>query len=351
MEIRPLHQFKSQELRKVFDQEREVWQRRLYWDYREPQRVISAMVEAGTLPGFVAMQDGGPVAYTFYVAVSRKGLLGGCFASEKAAEGVEEQLLQESLTALKRNPALQRIESQFINFREWPIARFFAGRGFNQFDRCFMVRNCRIDHLPRHLVAAELRQLSLGDLDEMAKLTVNTYASVIDRRITYHYQSLADCLEFLNNLVFRPGCGNFLPEASYSARDPRTNDLMGYVLTSRISPQDGHIPQIAVAPTHQGKGLGTELLGKAVRYLGLNGYQRVSLTVTESNQAALALYQRFGFSVHFRFPAFVWQREGASDGYSETGLGAPSLLAGAVRRALQLQLQPKHCFRMELRHT
>ena len=56
MEIRPLRQFKSQELRSLFDQEREVWERQLYWDYGEPQRVISAMVDSGTLPGFVAIK-------------------------------------------------------------------------------------------------------------------------------------------------------------------------------------------------------------------------------------------------------------------------------------------------------
>jgi RimJ/RimL family protein N-acetyltransferase len=310
MEIRPLRQFKSQELRSLFDQEREVWERQLYWDYGEPQRVISAMVDLGTLPGFVAIEEGRPVAYTFHVAVLRKGLLGGCFTSQEATMKVEQQLLEESLAALKANPAIHRIESQFINFREWPIAPFFRAKGFSQFDRCFMVRDCQIDCSPRHLAGAELKQLSLSDLDEMAKLTLDTYASVIDRKVTYHYQSLAECLEFLSNLVFRPGCGSFLPDASYTVRDLKTNQLMGYVLTSRISPQDGHIPQIAVAPAYQGKGLGAELLGRAVRCLNLNGYQRVSLTVTELNLAALALYQRFGFSVHFRFPAFVWEREG-----------------------------------------
>ena len=310
MEIRPLRQFKSQELRSLFDQEREVWERQLYWDYGEPQRVISAMVDLGTLPGFVAIEEGIPVAYTFYVAASRKGLLGGCFASQEASLKAEQQLLEESLAALKANPAIHRIESQFINFREWPIAPFFRTKGFSQFDRSFMVRDCQIDCSPRHLAGAELKQMSLGDLDEMAKLTLDTYASVIDRKVTYHYQSLPECLEFLSNLMFRPGCGSFLPDASYSVRDLKTNQLMGYVLTSRISPRDGHVPQIAVAPVHQGKGLGAELLGRAVRCLSLNGYQRVSLTVTELNLAALALYQRFGFSVHFRFPAFVWQREG-----------------------------------------
>jgi len=315
MEIRPLWQFKSQELRNLFDQEREEWERQLYWDYREPQRVISSMIDAGSLSGFVALQNGGPVAYTFYVEVAHTGLLGGCFASTIAGgEGAEERLLEKSVAALKGSPAIHRIESQFINFREWPIVRFFADKGFSQFDRCFMVRDCQLEQSPRHPVAAELRQWSFGDLDEMAKLTVDTYTSVIDRKVTYHYQSLAECLEFLSNLVFRPGCGNFLPEGSYSARDSRTKDLMGYVLTSRISRQDGHIPQIAVAPASQGKGLGVELLGRAIRYLSLNGYQRVSLTVTESNSAAFTLYQRFGFSVHFRFPAFVWQRKRLPDG-------------------------------------
>lgn len=314
MEIRPLHQFRRQELRSLLDQERGEWGCQLHWDYRDPQRVIAAMIDAGSLLGFVALQAGTPVAYTFYVEVGHKGLLGGCFASRTAEASAERLLLERSVVGLKGNPTIDRIESQFINFREWPIAAFFAGKGFSQFDRCFMVRDCQIEYSARPPVNAELKQLSLGDLDEMAQLTLDTYATVVDRNVTYHYQSLDGCLEFLSNLVFRPGCGNFLPEASYSARDLGTNALMGYVLTSRISPQDGHVTQIAVAPAHQGKGLGAELLGRAVRFLRLNGYQRVSLTVTEANLAALALYQRFGFLVHFRFPAFVWQRDIASDG-------------------------------------
>ena len=309
MEIRSLRYFKSNELHTLLEQEREEWRRQLYWDYREPQRVIAAMIDAGSLPGFVALQDDRPVAYAFYVEVSQKGLLGGCFASALAPEKVaEERLLERAVSALQENPEIQRIESQFINFREWPIARFFEGKAFSQFDRCFMVRDCQGEHPPRPALSAELKPLSLSDLNEMAKLTLDSYTSVIDRKVTYHYQSLAGCLEFLSNLVFRPGCGNFLPEASYSARDPRTNELMGYILTSRISPQDGHIPQIAVAQAHQGKGLGMELLGRAIRYLGLNGYRRVSLTVTEANSAAFSLYRRFGFSVHYSFPAFVWLR-------------------------------------------
>ncbi|MCI0622914.1 MAG: GNAT family N-acetyltransferase [Acidobacteria bacterium] len=309
MEIRPLRQLKSQDLKDLFAQEREEWARQLHWDYREPQRVISAMIDVGSLPGFVALERSVPVAYAFYVEEAGKGLLGGCFASSDGeGQGAEQRLLDQALAALLSKPAIGRIESQFINFRQWPIAEFFARHDFSRFDRCFMLRDCHLEQRPRLLVDAGLRQWTLGDLDEAAQLTVSAYASVIDRQVTYHYQSLAECREFLSNLVFRPGCGTFLSDASYSARDRKTDELVGYVLASRISPQDGHIPQITVAAGHQGKGLGAGLLGRAIRYLGLNGYQSVSLTVTESNSAAMALYQRFGFSVHFRFPAFVWLR-------------------------------------------
>src|SRR5262245_31155266 len=314
MEIRSLQSFKSHRLRSLFVEEQEQWSRRLYWDYREPQRLIAAMIDAGSLPGFVALRDGDPVAYAFYVETAGKGLLCGCFASAAAdGENVEELLLEKSTMVLKKVPAIYRIESQFINLRQWPITRFFAQQRFNRFDRCFMVRECRQELSPRQLIEAELQQSNLRDLAEMAKLTVDAYASVIDRMVTYHYQSLTDCQEFLSNLVFRPGCGNFLPEGSYCARDLRTNELMGYVITSRISPLDGHIPQIAVAPAHQGKGLGAELLTRVIRYLTLNGYQRVSLTVTETNLPAITLYERFGFSVHLRFPTFVWLRDGSPE--------------------------------------
>jgi len=314
MKINSLQSFKSHRLRSLFFEEREEWWRQLYWDYGEPQRLIAAMIDAGSLPGFVALRNGDPVAYAFYVETAGKGLLCGCFASAAAeGENAEELLLEKSTMVLKEAPAIYRIESQFINLRQWPITRFFAQQRFNQFGRCFMVRDCRQELSTRQLIEADLHRSNLRDLAEMAKLTVDAYASVIDRVVTYHYQSLSDCQEFLTNLVFRPGCGNFLPEASYCARDVRTNELMGYVIASRISPQDGHIPQIAVAPAHQGKGLGAELLTRVIRYLSLNGYQRVSLTVTETNLPAITLYQRFGFSVHFRFPAFVWLRHGSPE--------------------------------------
>lgn len=309
MEIRPLSHFSSQELRSLMAEEREKWSRRLYWDYGEPQRVISAMVDARSLAGFVALERADPVAYVFYVELGWKGLLGGCFASSTGSDGAEPRLLERAVSVLQGNSAITRIESQFVNFRDWGISQFFVEKGFRQFDRCFMVRDCQLEPPAKRPVAAELTQFQIGDIEAIARLTLATYASSVDRQVTYHYQSLEDCREFINNLVFRPGCGSFLPEASYAAKNLQTGELMGYLLTSRISAEDGHVPQIAVAANHQGKGLGAELLRRGIRYLALNGYRRVSLTVTEANFAAMGLYRSFGFLGHFRFPVFAWVRD------------------------------------------
>ena len=89
MEIRPLRQFKSQELRSLFDQEREEWERQLYWDYREPQRVISAMIDTGTLPGFVAMRNGMSGGVYLLCRSGTQGTSRGMFRIDDGMEGRE----------------------------------------------------------------------------------------------------------------------------------------------------------------------------------------------------------------------------------------------------------------------
>jgi ribosomal protein S18 acetylase RimI-like enzyme len=309
MDFLPLSRLRSSALTGLFAEERAQWTSRLNWDYREPQKIIATMVDLETLPGFVAIDEKTPVGYAFYIQEAGRALIGTCFVARRYQQlGIERQLLTETLKELKTNPGIFRIESQFVNFNNWEIDDFFSRNGFVRFERCFMVKNCEGVTMPPRSKGTEISQWLPQDLQEAARLTVNTYAKLVDCQITYHYQTFEDCLDFLSNIVMRPGCGNFIPQASYCARDVGSRELIGYILGSRISPQDGHIPQIAVAPEHQGRGVGTSLLGRTIRFLTLNGYQTVSLSVTASNAAAMALYQRFGFSVHLRFPAFVWLR-------------------------------------------
>ncbi len=86
--------------------------------------------------------------------------------------------------------------------------------------------------------------------------------------------------------------------------------LAGFVSASRgLSYERGWIITLGVAPAHQRRGLGTALLTAVETRLKR---PFVRLTVRESNLPAIRLYQRVGYTVVGRHPAYY--RDG------ETGL-------------------------------
>ena len=89
-------------------------------------------------------------------------------------------------------------------------------------------------------------------------------------------------------------------------RDRRTRALIGMLLTSRVAERVGHITQLCILPAQRGRGLGRLLLGRTAQSLVEARFDAVTLTVTESNQQAVKLYERFGFSTRHRFDAMVF---------------------------------------------
>lgn len=53
---------------------------------------------------------------------------------------------------------------------------------------------------------------------------------------------------------------------------------------------------MGVLKDFRGKGLGTELMKKAIEHARANGLEKIELDVYESNHAAIALYRKFGFA-------------------------------------------------------
>ena len=54
---------------------------------------------------------------------------------------------------------------------------------------------------------------------------------------------------------------------------------------------------VAVLSTYRGRGIGTELLERIIRFAAKHGYLTVRLDVIDSNPSARKLYERFGFEV------------------------------------------------------
>lgn len=68
-----------------------------------------------------------------------------------------------------------------------------------------------------------------------------------------------------------------------------------------------HVNTIAVAPAYRRQGLATRLLQHVLAEAAARGVTRATLEVRASNQAALKLYERLGFSVTATRPGYYTQ--------------------------------------------
>jgi ribosomal protein S18 acetylase RimI-like enzyme len=115
-------------------------------------------------------------------------------------------------------------------------------------------------------------------------------------------------LKFLKNIILLPGCGQFVPGASFVLHQPGSDELVAAVLTSEVSPGVGHTTQICVVPGYQGHGLGRMLMNTSAEALRAMKFRELTLTVTAENHTAVQLYEKLGFHTIKSFTAGVWPR-------------------------------------------
>jgi ribosomal protein S18 acetylase RimI-like enzyme len=115
-------------------------------------------------------------------------------------------------------------------------------------------------------------------------------------------------VKFLRNIIILPGCGQFLPDASFVVHGTVHDGLIGAVLTSAVAPGVGHTTQICVLPGEQHRGLGRMLLEASIGALRQRRFHSLSLTVTSANSRAVELYERAGFHTLRTFAAAVWRQ-------------------------------------------
>ena len=72
-------------------------------------------------------------------------------------------------------------------------------------------------------------------------------------------------------------------------------DVLAYAGLCAYPPSDSYVQTIAVAPGHQGHGLGTTLLTQLIDESTRRGCKNLDLEVRADNERAIALYERHGF--------------------------------------------------------
>jgi ribosomal-protein-alanine N-acetyltransferase len=94
--------------------------------------------------------------------------------------------------------------------------------------------------------------------------------------------------ETFTNLLDRPGLELLVLE------DEREG-VIGYAVLWCILDQ-GELANVAVTPRLRGRGLGTHLLARVLEVARARGVEMVFLEVRPSNERAVDLYRRFGFT-------------------------------------------------------
>jgi ribosomal protein S18 acetylase RimI-like enzyme len=330
IEILDLRHFAAPVLRPVLEAEGELWSQRLHWDYRASARLLMQYLDNHLLPGYAALEAGQVTGYAFCVYEETKAVIGDVFAlpgrtpdetgnadsnvaeAIEPAHEIEETLLRHLFETLLNSPTVDRIESQLLLHPSGIHAAIFRESGFDLFRRLFMVQQLKglwarpHINLPPEL---DLRPWRDEDLNSAARLIAAAYAGHPDSFINDQYRSVHGSMRFLNNIVRYAGCGVFSAQVSHVIVEHNGRELAGLVLGSRVSPQSGHITQLCVHPKYRRHGFARMLLSVAAGQFIRQGVSEISLTVTEANTQAIALYESEGYDCAHMFDAAVWQRE------------------------------------------
>ena len=323
MPIVDLRQLTARQIAPLFSEEARLWMEELRWDYRPSLDLIKKFVDGKSLAGCVAIEEGQPAGYSFYVIEEHKGLLGGLYVSPRYPQmALARQLLASTIETLQAVPRVERIEAQLVPFGD-QFDEALAELGFHLYPRQFMLLDLnRLETLSASNPVAPTpgaQEVNSGLVLEpwdsrhftpCARLIQLAYANHMDGEINDQYRTESGALKFLKNIVILPGCGQFQPHASFVLRAPHSYELAGAVLTSAVAPGVGHTTQICIMPGYQRNGLGRRLIEATAAALRARHFEALSLTVTSANRPAVNLYEHIGFRIIKTFTAGVWKSNG-----------------------------------------
>jgi ribosomal protein S18 acetylase RimI-like enzyme len=290
-------------------EEEKAWMADLCWDYTSVRQILISFVKQKLLPGYVAVSQNEAVAYTYFLVNQSKGIIGSLYASKtRYSQEAVDALISLAASSLKDSTNIKRVEAQIMPFNNLNLTATFVRQGFNYFPRYFLEMDLRkyrekSDQPPFERIVP----WSSAYLIQAAEMSLISYRNQTDAEICEDYITRDGCESYLRSLVENPGCGVFMPETSFIALD-RQGSPCGFLICSRISSGAAMVPQVAVHPAYQGKGVGNTLMNYSIEKLKASGFRSISLTVTKKNRRAFEWYQRLGFRIRKDFGAYVWQR-------------------------------------------
>ena len=323
-EIIDIRRFEAKDFANLLEAESRAWHDILRWDFGASARVINSCLRDKRLSGYALAGDGGICGYCFFFYDGEKGIIGDLFVlPEVAGRGLEIELLTHAVETLQATPGLQRIEAQLPHYERQELEPCFASRRFHSFLRRFMSLPLKTGRwtgaaagspaaapAPWVREGIELIHWERRFNEEAAEMLYRSYRKHVDALINDQYASVPGATRLIENIFQNQGCGEFLTRASRMAVHRPTQQLAGILTVTAVRARTAHIPQVGVGPAFQGMGVGTALMQEAFQELAGEGFEQVTLTVTDSNAGAVRLYERLGFETFKTFGAFIYAVNG-----------------------------------------
>ena len=308
MRLDPITQADPRLITALMEEEEKAWASELDWDYSPIRRILSNFIDRRILPGYVALSGSCALGYTYFLIQKDRTVIGALYAIGPSAQGVADSLLSHALRSLVDSRGIRRIEAQIIPLNGIDPTPAFLRHGFQNYLREYLELDLSSSRQqPVSGMVARIVPWSDDSLSHAAQVAFRCYRREVDAAICEDYNSADGCQNYLRSLVEHPGCGVFLPEASFLCLDSR-EEPCGFILASRISAGSAMIPQISINPSHQGLGIGSQLIARALERMRGLGFEKARLTVTRRNRRAFDWYVRLGFVSRRSFSAYVWLR-------------------------------------------
>lgn len=277
----------------------QAWRRDLDWDVAEAWKVVDPARRAGHLPGFVARRGGRTVGWTSFL-LHRESLQVLAFA----ADDPEAAGALVNAIAGSREAGAARSTIFCVRDASPALSGMLLRRGFDVEPYRYLRLDLGTLQTTSHQVPVERGDASAlprglrvwnEDADAMVGLCARAYADAAGVRAFAPGGTIEEWHDYVGSLLSGPGCGWFLPEASFVRPSPRGHGLDGAILTTDLGPGTAHVAQIVVDPDVRGRGLGRSLLVASARTAARLGYRRMTLLVSETNAPAAAMYGAIGF--------------------------------------------------------
>ena len=142
-----------------------------------------------------------------------------------------------------------------------------------------------------------IRPYRVSDLRRLQDITAHTFGPVsIDRNMEQRLGPFGEGDWGTRKVAAIADDCAAQPDGVFVATTP-AGDVVGYV-TTRLNPVSriGWIPNLAVDPAHQGKGIGRALLLHALDHFRHSGMEVAKIETLDQNPVGQALYPSLGFT-------------------------------------------------------